>query len=143
VDHFSTQAAIRFGIPKCTISQSHLQLLIEHSWPGNVRELAATMERAVLLGEGRLLDIPGALGMTKVSNDPSQSTSNLEQNNEPDPIASLDDAMRTHIENVLRTTHGRVDGPFGAAKLLKINAHTLRARMQKLGIDWKRFRTKH
>ncbi len=38
-----------------------------HPWPGNIRELAATMERAVLLGEGRLLDIPGALGMTNVS----------------------------------------------------------------------------
>jgi DNA-binding NtrC family response regulator len=31
--------------------------------------------------------------------------------------------------------HGRIEGPFGAAKRLKINPHTLRAKMQKLGID--------
>jgi hypothetical protein len=39
-------------------------------------------------------------------------------------IDSLDDVMRRHIESTLQTTHGRVDGPFGAAKLLRINPHT-------------------
>jgi hydrogenase-4 transcriptional activator len=147
VDHFSTQAAIRFGVAKSTISEPHLNLLIAHPWPGNIRELAATIERAVLLGEGRLLDIPGALGMTNVSNDHSEPASHTaqysspEQNSGSNPsIVSLDDAMRAHIENALRSTHGRVDGPFGAAKLLRINSHTLRARMLKLGIDWKQFR---
>jgi len=28
----------------------------------------------------------------------------------------------------------------GAAAMLKINPHTLRAKMRKLGIDWARFR---
>ena len=37
-------------------------------------------------------------------------------------------------------TQGRIDGPFGAAKKLVINPHTLRARMKKLGVNWKRFR---
>ena len=37
-------------------------------------------------------------------------------------------------------THGRVEGPHGAAGLLRINPHTLRARMRKLGVDWRRFR---
>jgi transcriptional regulator with GAF, ATPase, and Fis domain len=48
--------------------------------------------------------------------------------------------MIKHIEAALARTHGRVEGPFGAAALLKINPHTLRARMRKLRIDWKRFR---
>jgi hydrogenase-4 transcriptional activator len=48
--------------------------------------------------------------------------------------------MRGHIEQALRATLGRIEGPFGAAKLLGINPHTLRARMRKLGIEWSRFR---
>jgi len=53
---------------------------------------------------------------------------------------SLDAAMRRHIEAALARTHGRVEGPTGAAKLLVINPHTLRARMRKLGIDVRSFR---
>jgi hypothetical protein len=48
--------------------------------------------------------------------------------------------MRGHIEAALRATHGRVEGPYGVAKLLDINPHTLRARMRRLKIDWRAFR---
>jgi hydrogenase-4 transcriptional activator len=151
VAHFSAQAAARFRIAKCELSDAHLKLLVDHTWPGNIRELAATIERAALLGEGQLLDIPGALGTATVNRTPSptefeslrwasgESEIDATENND---IVSLDDAMRAHIEKALRSTHGRVDGPFGAAKMLRINSHTLRARMQKLGIDWKQFRQK-
>ena len=57
-----------------------------------------------------------------------------------DRLPTLDDALRRHIETALRVCYGRVEGPFGAAKLLKINPHTLRSRMRKHGIDWRRFR---
>ncbi|HMI93848.1 MAG TPA: helix-turn-helix domain-containing protein, partial [Polyangiales bacterium] len=53
---------------------------------------------------------------------------------------SLDVAMRSHIEHALGQVHGRIEGPFGAARLLGINPHTLRARMRKLGIDWSKYR---
>jgi hydrogenase-4 transcriptional activator len=56
-------------------------------------------------------------------------------------LPSLGAAMVSHIERALIATHGRIEGPFGAAKLLGINPHTLRARMRKLGIDWARFRS--
>jgi hypothetical protein len=48
--------------------------------------------------------------------------------------------MKQHVETALARTRGRVEGPDGAAALLRINPHTLRARMRKLGIDWGRFR---
>ncbi|MEP0848514.1 MAG: sigma 54-interacting transcriptional regulator [Phycisphaerae bacterium] len=57
------------------------------------------------------------------------------------PPATLNDVMRRHIEQVLRSVYGRIEGPFGAARKLGINPHTLRSRMRKLGIDWRRFRT--
>ena len=48
--------------------------------------------------------------------------------------------MKQHIESALALAHGRIEGRRGAAALLKINPHTLRARMRKLRIDWTQFR---
>jgi hypothetical protein len=48
--------------------------------------------------------------------------------------------MARHIEAALVRTSGRVEGPRGAAALLGINPHTLRARMRKLGVDPRRHR---
>lgn len=53
---------------------------------------------------------------------------------------TLDGAQRRHIERALEASLGRVEGPFGAARLLAINPNTLRSRMRKLGVDWKKFR---
>jgi transcriptional regulator with GAF, ATPase, and Fis domain len=50
--------------------------------------------------------------------------------------------MASHIETALARTRGRIEGEHGAAALLGINPHTLRARMRKLGVDWRRFRIK-
>jgi DNA-binding protein Fis len=40
----------------------------------------------------------------------------------------------------LTACRGRIEGELGAAKMLGINPHTLRARMRKLQIDWDSFR---
>jgi hypothetical protein len=58
----------------------------------------------------------------------------------PVGIEPLDVIVRRHIEAALLETHGRVEGRYGAARLLRINPHTLRARMRKLKIDWRGFR---
>jgi hydrogenase-4 transcriptional activator len=49
--------------------------------------------------------------------------------------------MTRHIEHALAATNGRIDGPHGAARILRINPHTLRARMRKHNIQWQRFRS--
>ncbi len=48
---------------------------------------------------------------------------------------SLDDVQRRHIVNVLEMTNGIVEGPRGAAEILKVLPSTLRNRMRKLGIS--------
>jgi transcriptional regulator with GAF, ATPase, and Fis domain len=48
--------------------------------------------------------------------------------------------MKEHIERALMATHGRIEGRGGAAELLGINPHTLRARMRKLRLEWAQFR---
>ena len=61
---------------------------------------------------------------------------------EPDgeSFYKLDEAMARHIEAALERSRGRIEGSSGAAELLGINPHTLRARMRRLAVDWQRFR---
>ncbi|MFG0251328.1 MAG: sigma 54-interacting transcriptional regulator [Phycisphaerales bacterium JB038] len=148
--HFALRAAKRLGLPPHIPSQADCELLLRYAWPGNVRELAAVIERAAILGNGRRLDLAGALGLAgglevEVSVTPEQHpatgpTSVERMQPERPPTQSLDEAMKGHIRKVLEKTRGRVEGPFGAARLLQINANTLRSRMRKLGLKPSDFR---
>jgi transcriptional regulator with GAF, ATPase, and Fis domain len=138
--HFALRAATRFGTPPLAPSPSDVELLLAYPWPGNARELGSVMERAVILGNGQRLEVAKALG---VGAPPPRAASTPVARPQPEPSppdAPLDRAMVAHIESALARCQGRIEGPFGAAKLLAINPHTLRARMRKLGIDWRRFR---
>ena len=143
--HFAERAATRFGLYPVMPEAEDLELLKAYSWPGNVRELATVIDRAAILGDGKRLEIAPALGIaaTPMVSSPGAVAAPKPEQPPPAPpagIVSLDTAMRRHIEAALVATAGRIEGPRGAARLLKINPHTLRARMRKLGIDWKQFR---
>jgi hydrogenase-4 transcriptional activator len=137
-DYFAERAANRFGLKAIPVSDPDVRLLAAYRWPGNVREMAAVMDRAVLLGQGRTLNVAAALG-------PQSSGDALNPEAAAAPgggvrVEPLDVVMKRHIEVALRETRGRVEGPHGAARLLRINPHTLRARMRKLKVDWQQFR---
>jgi len=141
--HFAERAAVRFGLPAQMPSAPDMAALVSYAWPGNVRELAAVIDRAVILGDGRRLEVAKALGIAPAPSPPAPAATAPEA-----PIAGatagvapLDAAIRRHIEAALSATLGRVEGPHGAARLLKVNPHTLRARMRRLGIAWGRFRS--
>ena len=135
-EYFAERAANRFGLRPVPVSDADVQLLAEYHWPGNVREIAAVMDRAVLIGQGHSLSVTAALGLSPRP----QAAPVSREAAAPAGIEPLDAVMRRHIEAALAATHGRIEGPSGAARLLRINPHTLRARMRKLKIDWKRFR---
>jgi transcriptional regulator with GAF, ATPase, and Fis domain len=137
-EYFAERAANRFGLRSVPISDDDVRLLAGYQWPGNVREMAAVMDRAVLIGQGRLIDVAAALGSgPRAAGLPPPRVPIAAP---PVAIEPLDVVMRRHIEAALRETHGRVEGPHGAARLLRLNPHTLRARMRKLKIDWRSFR---
>src|SRR5262249_62101384 len=145
--HFALRAAKRLGTAPLVPTAEDVHLLVSYPWPGNVRELAAVIERAAILGGGRGLDVAQALGASPVqqpqsvpANPPFDSQVFESQAGKEGSWLTLDAAMARHIESALRRTHGRIEGKGGAADLLAINPHTLRARMRKLGINWKRFR---
>jgi transcriptional regulator with GAF, ATPase, and Fis domain len=138
-EYFAERAANRFGLRAIPISDEDVQVLTAYRWPGNVREIAAVMDRAALIGQGRSLSVKAALGLTRPTS-PARSLPYAAGITPAAGIEPLDDVIRRHIETALKETHGRVEGPNGAARLLRINPHTLRARMRKLKINWRAFR---
>ena len=138
--HFSLRAAERLGLPPRMPDASDLALLAAYPWPGNVREFASVIERAAILGDGRRLEVARALGVAPYPT----PVATMEPSPRPmaeERMASLEDAGRRHIEAALAQSHGRVEGPFGAARLLALNPNTLRSKMRKLGIHARRFKT--
>jgi len=147
--HFALRACERFGSRPIAPTAADLEVLARYDWPGNVRELASVLDRAVILGGGDRLDVATALGRPSAPSSgsaPSSARADRPARSDPPadppnaPFPTLDRAMAVHIESALARCDGRIEGPTGAARLLAINPHTLRARMRKLGVDWQRYR---
>jgi transcriptional regulator with GAF, ATPase, and Fis domain len=146
VRHFAARAAARFGLPELMPGEKDCALLRSYEWPGNIRELASVVDRAVIVGQGRRLEFGLALGMPSLlprcSPGPEkEAASQQTPGGGQESLATLDQVIRQHILLGLERSHGRVEGPFGAAKLLGLNPNTLRGKMRKLGIKPDRPRT--
>ena len=148
--HFGWRAGRRLGRGPLSPGAQDLDLMLDYSWPGNVRELAAVIERAAILGNGVRLEIAAALGGSRPAPAAASATPRVAASyatpipdstpRTTDTLPTLDQAMARHIEKALARTQGRIEGEHGAAHLLGINPHTLRARMRKLGVQWARYR---
>ncbi|TAH37301.1 MAG: sigma-54-dependent Fis family transcriptional regulator [Planctomycetota bacterium] len=143
--HFAWRAGKRLAGAPLVPSPEDVERMVGYPWPGNVRELAAVIERAAILGDGRRLEVAAALGANNLGpahleTRPAAAAPAPERQLNGGEIDTLDAAMARHIERALANCRGRIEGRYGAARLLGINPHTLRARMRKLGLDWKRFR---
>jgi DNA-binding protein Fis len=57
---------------------------------------------------------------------------------EPSKSENLDDMIIEHIEKILLKTKGKIHGIDGAAQILGVNASTLRNKMNKLGIKYRK-----
>jgi len=134
-EYFAQNASAKLGLPLTLPTLEQINYLKQYHWPGNIRELQVIVERAAILGQGSYLAIEESLIIKPASNafvapshqiDPSQSEPSL---------TKLDDVIRQHIIKTLIYCHGRIEGPFGAAKRLGVNPNTLRSKIQKLGIS--------
>jgi len=123
-----------------------MENLVNYPWPGNIRELQNVIERAVVLSAEPTLRLDRDLmpvaaytkGMEAQDTDaPERRQADLESR---ELLLTLDEVDRNHILAALQHTGGVVDGPKGAAKILKLHPNTLRHRMNKLGIKGSRHR---
>ena len=123
VAHFAARAARKLGKPPVAVGPAFLAEALAYDWPGNIRELENVIERAMIMADGAL-DATGLLAAA---------------GSEPAPAAvqadgTLEDVERAHIRRVLERTGWVIEGERGAARILGLNASTLRGRLRKLGI---------
>ncbi len=102
-----------------SIPKRAMQSLQSYSWPGNVRELRNVIEHAMILSQGKNLDV-------HLPDRPSSKR---------DDSGNLEDMERRHIVDVLEKTGWRVAGQGGAAEILGLKRTTLQTKMKKLGIN--------
>ncbi len=116
--HFLRHYCEKMGKAIDVVPPQTMHWLCNYDWPGNVRELRNLIERAVILSDGRHLQIAAPETIVTV----------------PAAPATLADAERVHILSVLDRTRWRISGAQGAADQLGMKPTTLHSRMKKLGI---------
>ena len=126
VDYFVRRFSRKMGKEIKTIPQNMMRMLSSYNWPGNVRQLEHLIEREVIMTKGSTLHLVEKLRDESLLTDDDLSVTNLAE------------VERRHILKVLEKTEGKISGSGGAATLLGLNSNTLRGRMRKLGISFRR-----
>ncbi|OPX20998.1 MAG: Fis family transcriptional regulator [Desulfobacca sp. 4484_104] len=117
-EHFLVRYAAETNKKIDAIHPEALEAMRNYDWPGNVRELENAIERAVVIGKGRqiqLADLP-FFGPTDQSAIVGRS---------------LEDMEREHIARVLEAEGGNITR---TAQVLKINRTTLYHKLKKYGL---------
>jgi formate hydrogenlyase transcriptional activator len=152
VTFFLSRFARKLGKQINAVAPEAKERLAAYEWPGNVRELQNVIERAVVLSEGPVLEIDlapltAATGQVRGPATPSgiaeaaavkEPAGRVGPGPPPADVVSLEEVERRHIVAALESAAGVIHGPKGAARMLKLHPNTLRSRMEKLGIAFKR-----
>jgi hypothetical protein len=105
--------------------------LYEYNWPGNIRELQNVVEREMILYPA------GPLKFSHLQAQRFAGTQNISSQGKS-ASDKMEDVLADHIRQVLTRTEGRIHGENGAAAILGVNASTLRNKMNKLGIHFRK-----
>jgi DNA-binding NtrC family response regulator len=118
-EHLVTRLNERYGFSR-RLGPEALALLRGHDWPGNVRELLHVVESAAVVGEGPEIlprHLPAAL---QVPPAPPRSEG-------AEPLPTLQEMERAHIERALRATGGHRGH---AARMLGISERSLYRKLE-------------
>jgi DNA-binding NtrC family response regulator len=125
--HFAEQAALRAEKSRPAITDAALAHLAAQPWPGNVRELENTIERAVILASGDILDVADVASPHGRAAVPAGLTTFT-----GDHVPTLDELERAHILKVLELCDGQKTK---AAAMLGINRTTLWKKLRHYGLE--------
>jgi formate hydrogenlyase transcriptional activator len=133
VEYFIARFGRKMGKKFHTIEKKTQKILQEYEWPGNVRELQNVIERAVTLSDSDTFAVDEAW----LKREPAEV---------PHASVALNGVLLARekevIEAALAQSRGRISGPAGAATKLGIPDSTLETKIQRLGIDKYRFKSK-
>lgn len=119
VRHFAAEAAKNSGIATPEIPGETMEFLTRLPYPGNIRQLKNMVERAVLIGDGRI--DRSLFGEQELSGEVSDKLVTS---------GTLDDVERNAIAEALEKSEGNLTS---AARYLGITRQTLYRRMDKYG----------
>lgn len=119
VAHFVEQFAGRMSKQISKVSLRAIDNLVRYPWPGNIRELQNFVERAVILTNGDILQMPALPSRTWIRSEP----------------VTLAEAERDHILKALQESNWVVGGAYGAAARLGVKRTTLIDKMRKRGLS--------
>lgn len=117
--HFLTQHTQHYRKSLNGFDQHSMQALLNHGWPGNVRELDHVIERAVLMAQGKVVQV-GDLGLQAFR----ESSPRLEE-------MSLEEVECLLIKKALARHDGNVSR---AAETLGLSRSALYRRLQRYGL---------
>ena len=111
-----------------------IELLKSYSWPGNVRELQNLIERAIIVSDGRHLNLQSIFSTGQTAKAPSVPEKPPSTASRILTTKDIVDMERENLLSALQQTGWRVSGKKGAARLLDMNPSTFVSRMKKLSI---------
>ena len=120
---FLARAAERTRRPPPELSPSAARRLAEYDWPGNIRELENSIERAVAIARGPVIDV-GDLPEKIAKFEPSKIAIATDM---PEEMITLDELHRRYVRRVLGVVKGNKTH---AAKLLGIDRRSLYRRLE-------------
>jgi two-component system response regulator AtoC len=118
VDHFVRKLCLELNREPVQIAPQAMKLFMNYSWPGNVRELENVIERALVIGSGKMLvpeDLPFGTGRALERELPE----------------SLREMERLHIRRILEKAGWNVSQ---TARRLEIDRQTLYNKIEKYGL---------
>jgi Nif-specific regulatory protein len=133
-DYFVEKYAKMFKKSIKRISTPAIDVLLAYHWPGNVRELENCVERAVLVANGDTIDsinLPPSLQMKTAPNEVRRQQGKL--------TSLVNTYERSLIIDALKDSRGNQSQ---AARLLGTTKRIIQYKVEKYGIDTKRFRSK-
>ena len=133
-EHFLVQNCQKLGRAPLDLSQDAENKLLTHLWPGNVRELRNVMERAAILEQADVVQpesLPDFELEARLSGSGVEGGISGDINFELGFAESVSVFERKMIQTALEKNQFNVNR---SAELLKMTRHSLRYRMQQLGL---------
>lgn len=123
-DHFLRKRAIRYGRTVPAVAPEAMQALLDYAWPGNIRELEHTVERALLLMQGDVVQLADLSLPTAAGASGAAAGGTLDE-------MPLEEVERVLIRKALQRHDGNVSQ---AAEALGLSRSALYRRLQRYGL---------
>jgi Nif-specific regulatory protein len=132
IAHFADQQNRSCGKSVQYISRKALDVLLAYQWPGNIRELAHVIEYAVLLGDGKCIEIGSLPPQLIQLEDRAQLDTSILSNNGLVGSKTLHNVLKHTIEELLMQTQGDCAA---AARILGISKPSIYRKIARFGIS--------